>query len=79
MVTSLAKYSTISVPADVKKLLEKAKGDNEWGEYLVSLYAEAKRLKSKKAFDELAKTLTDKDLNVTRESSKEFRERFKLR
>jgi len=79
VVTSLAKYSTISVPADVKKLLEKAKGDNEWGEYLVSLYAEAKRLKSKKAFDELAKTLTDKDLNVTRESSKEFRERFKLR
>lgn len=79
MVTALAKYSTISVPADIKNLLEKAKGDNEWGEFLVSLYAEAKRLKSKKAFDELAKTLTDKDLNVIRESSKEFRERFKLR
>ena len=79
MVTALAKYSTISVPADIKNLLEKAKGDNEWGEYLVSLYAEAKRLKSKKAFDELAKTLTDKDLNVIRESSKELRERFKLR
>jgi hypothetical protein len=78
-VTALAKYSTISVPADIKNLLEKAKGDNEWGEFLVSLYAEAKRLKSKKAFDELAKTLTDKDLNVIRESSKEFRERFKLR
>ena len=75
----MAKYSTISVPADIKNLLEKAKGDNEWGEFLVSLYAEAKRLKSKKAFDELAKTLTDKDLNVIRESSKEFRERFKLR
>jgi hypothetical protein len=79
VVTALAKYSTISVPADIKNLLEKAKGDNEWGEFLVSLYAEAKRLKSKKAFDELAKTLTDKDLNVIRESSKEFRERFKLR
>jgi hypothetical protein len=79
VVTALAKYSTISVPADIKNLLEKAKGDNEWGEYLVSLYAEAKRLKSKKAFDELAKTLTDKDLNVIRESSKELRERFKLR
>jgi len=75
----LAKYSTISVPADIKNLLEKAKGDNEWGEFLVSLYAEAKRLRSKKAFDELAKTLTEKDLDAILESSKELRERFKLR
>jgi hypothetical protein len=79
MVTALAKYSTISVPADIKNLLEKAKGDNEWGEFLVGLYAEAKRLKSKKAFDELAKMLTDKDLNAMLESCKELRERFKLR
>jgi hypothetical protein len=78
-VTVLAKYSTISVPADIKNLLEKAKGDNEWGEFLVSLYAEAKRLRSKKAFDELAKTLTEKDLDAILESSKELRERFKLR
>ena len=75
----MAKYSTISVPADIKNLLEKAKGDNEWGEFLVSLYAEAKRLRSKKAFDELAKTLTEKDLDAILESSKELRERFKLR
>jgi hypothetical protein len=79
VVIALAKYSTISVPADIKNLLEKAKGDNEWGEFLVSLYAEAKRLKSKKAFDELARTLTEKDLDAILESSKELRERFRLR
>lgn len=79
MVITLGKYVTISVPADVKKLLEKAKGRDEWGNFLLKLYAEVKRLKSKKAFDELASTLTDEDLKAIIESSKEFRERFSFR
>jgi len=70
---------TISVPQDVKRLLEKAKGRDEWGSFLLKLYAEVKRLKSKKAFEELASTLTDEDLKAIIESSKEFRERFKFR
>jgi len=77
-VIRLAKYATISVPSDIKSLLEKAKGDDEWGEYLLSLYAEAKRLKSKKAFDELSNMLTGKDLEAIQESSRELRERLKL-
>ena len=79
MVITLGKYVTISVPVDVKKLLEKAKGRDEWGSFLLKLYAEVKRLKSKKAFEELASTLTDEDLKAIIESSKEFRERFAFR
>ena len=75
----MGKYVTISVPADVKRLLEKVKGKDEWGKFLLNLYAEAKRLKSKKAFDELASTLTDEDLKAIVESSREFRERFAFR
>jgi predicted CopG family antitoxin len=79
MVISLGKYVTISVPADVKRLLEKVKGRDEWGKFLLNLYAEVKRLKSKKAFNELTSTLTDEDLKAIIESSREFRERFTFR
>ena len=75
----MGKYVTISVPADVKRLLEKVKGRDEWGKFLLNLYAEVKRLKSKRAFEELASTLTDEDLKAILESSKEFRERFTFR
>ena len=77
--TKLGKYVTISVPAEVKKLLEKVKGRDEWGKFLLNLYAEVKRLKSKRAFEELASTLTDEDLKAILESSKELRERFAFR
>jgi len=76
---ALGKYSTISVPTDIKNLLGKAKGNDEWGEFLLSLYAEAKRLKSKKAFEELTDMLTAKDLNAILDSSKELRKRFEFR
>ena len=75
----MGKYVTISVPADVKRLLEKVKGRDEWGKFLLNLYAEVKRLKSKRAFEELASTLTDEDLKAILESSKELRERFTFR
>jgi len=75
----MGKYVTISVPVDVKRLLEKARGRDDWGRFLLNLYVEAKRLKSKKAFEELAGSLTDKDLKAIVRSSKEFRERFAFR
>jgi len=75
----LRRYATISVPADVKRMLEKAKGRDEWGKFLLDLYAEAKGLKSKRAFDELADTLTDEDFKAILESSREFRERLAFR
>lgn len=75
----MGKYVTISVPVDVKKLLEKAKGRDEWGSFLLKLYTEVKRLRSKRAFDELANTLSDEDLKAIIESSREFRKRFAFR
>ena len=75
----MTKYATISVPADIKNLLEKAKGKEEWGEFILNLYTETRRLKSKKAFKELTEILTEEDLKTMIESSKEFRERFAFR
>jgi len=75
----LSKYATISVPVEVKKRLEKAKGEKEWGEYLLEMCTEGQRLKGKKAFEELRQLLSKEDLKAIRESSKEFRENFKLR
>jgi len=75
-VLCMRKYATISVPVDVKKRLEKAKGDKEWGDFLLELYTERKLLKSKKAFEEAASLLTAEDLKSMTESSEEFREKF---
>ena len=74
----MSKYATISVPSDVKKRLEKAKGNKEWGDFLLELYTERKLLKSKKAFEEAAKLLTDEELKAIGESSEEFKEKFAL-
>jgi len=75
----LRKYATISVPAEVKRVLEAAKGEDEWGEFLLNLYAEAKRLRSEEAFQRLTSTLTEEDLKTILESAKDFRERLSFR
>ena len=75
----MSKYATISVPIEVKKRLEELKGEKDWGEFLLETCNEGQRLKSKKALEELRKLLTKEDLKAMRESSKEFRENFKLR
>jgi len=74
----LGTYATISVPLDIKKVLEKAKGEDEWGKFLLNLYLEAKRLESRRAFEELANMLNEEDLKSILESSKEFRERLRF-
>ena len=73
------KYATISVPIEIKKRLEKAKGEKEWGEFLLEMCTEGQRQKGNKAFEELRQLLSKEDLKAIRESSKEFRENFKLR
>jgi len=72
----MSKYATISVPQNIKKRLEKAKGNKEWGDFLLELYTERQLLKSKKAFEEAAQLLTAEDLESMTESSEEFREKF---
>jgi predicted CopG family antitoxin len=75
----LSKYATISVPVEVKERLQEAKGKREWGEFLLEMCTEGQRLKGKKAFEELRQLLSEEDLKKMRESSKEFRENFKLK
>ena len=74
----LSNYSTISVPGDVKKALEEAKGDRDWGRFLMDLYQEAERARRTRAFNELAEMLTEEDLESISESSKELREKLKI-
>lgn len=75
----MAKYATISVPKNVKKLLEGARGTREWGEFLMELYNERTTLRSKRAFEEAVSLLTPEDLTSMLTCSKEFREEFALR
>ena len=74
----MSNYSTISVPGEVKKALEKAKGDREWGRFLMDIYTEAENAKRSRAFEELAGRLTDGDLDSISESSGKFREGFRI-
>jgi len=75
-VIKLTKYATISVPAETKRLLEKAKGNKKWVHFILDLYNEAQLLRSKKAFRKLTEILTDEDLKAMAESSIQFREKL---
>ena len=75
----MSNYTTISVPEEVKRALERAKGDREWGDFLLDLYREADRARRVKAFGKLVEVLSEEDLRAVEESSKGFREGFRLR
>jgi c-di-GMP-related signal transduction protein len=75
----MSKYSTISVPEEVKAALEKRKGDKDWGQYLLELYEAAEEEKRRRALEKMREILTEEDYDNMRRSSEEFRERFKLR
>ena len=74
----MSKHSTISIPREVKKALERAKGDRTWGRFLMNLYNEAENARRSRAFDELAESLTEEDLEAIAVSSREFRERARI-
>jgi len=73
------KYSTISVPASAKAALQAAKGNMEWGEFLLSIYGECLRLRRERSHDALRRMLSEEDLSNIGHSSKRFRRGFKLR
>jgi len=75
----LSNYSTISVPEEVKRVLERAKGEKEWGAFLLEIYTEADLAKRTKAFERLVEKLSDRDLESIGKSSREFREGLKLK
>ncbi len=75
----MSNYSTISVPDEVKKILEQAKDGKDWGEYLLEIYKEATRARRLHAFERLVEKLSQEDLESIKESSKTFRESLELR
>ena len=75
----MKRYSTISVSEEVKKTLEQAKGEKEWGNFLIDLYTEATMARRVKAFEKLAEKLSDADLKSITMSSRDFREGLTLR
>ncbi|MBN2334850.1 hypothetical protein JXL21_04775 [Candidatus Bathyarchaeota archaeon] len=75
----MSRYSTISVPPEVKETLEKGKGKKDWGQYLLELYETAEEERRRHSLEKIRELLTEEDYENMRRSSKEFRERFKLR
>ncbi len=75
----MGRYATISVLREVKELLEKEKGSQDWSEFLLRLYREARTLRARKAFEELRQLLSEENLEEVIKSSKEFRGGFRLR
>ena len=73
----MSDFSTISVPREVKRLLEEAKGVKEWGPYLLELYDEAEKARRRDPFNILAKLL-DEDLDSIEGSSRVFREKLRI-
>jgi len=75
----LSDYSTISLPRKIKEILDKDRGDMDWGEYLLRLYTEAKEKRRREAFEKLRRTLSEEDLERILEEYKKFREEFRFR
>ena len=73
----MSDFSTISVPRDIKRLLEEAKGDKEWGPYLLELYNEAEKDRRRESFNKLTRLL-DEDLDSIEGSGREFREKLRI-
>ena len=73
----MSDFSTISVPRDIKRVLEEAKGDREWGPYLLELYNEAEKTRRRESFNKLTRLL-DEDLDSIEGSSREFREKLRI-
>ena len=75
----MSRYSTISVPEEIKSKLEESKGEMEWGEYLLWLMDSVEEAKRQRAYSRIKELLTEEDFENIRKSSETFREEFKLR
>ena len=73
------RYSTISVTEETKRSLEEVKGDMEWSAFLLELLKEAEEARRIRAFNKLRALITEEEIESIKESSREFREGFRLR
>ena len=67
------------MPKKIKEILDKDRGDMDWGEYLLRLYTEAKEKRRREAFEKLRRTLSKEDLERILEEYKKFRKEFRFR
>ena len=67
------------MPKKIKEILDKDRGDMDWGEYLLRLYMDAKEKRRREAFEKLRRTLSEEDLERILEEYKKFREEFRFR
>ncbi|MHA1616347.1 MAG: antitoxin VapB family protein [Candidatus Njordarchaeales archaeon] len=74
----MARYVTISVPVEVKKRLEKLKGKEDWGSFLLRICMEYERMLREKAFREILEILDENDLETIESSAREFRKKFRI-
>ncbi len=70
-------YTTIPVKKDVKRRLEKFKGDKEWSSFLNDLLNEVIEARRVESFRKL-RELTLRHLEEIEESHKKFRREFSL-
>ncbi len=75
----MKKFSTIPVSVEVKKILEKAKGERTWDEFLISLLKTANLARRLHAAEELEKRFDDDLERAIKESIEESRRRLRFR
>jgi hypothetical protein len=74
----MRKYTTISVPIEVKKQLKILKKERTWNDFLLESSNEWQQVKGERAFKKLRELLTKEDLKEIEDSSREFREKISL-
>lgn len=75
----MSKYTSITIKNEVKKELEKFKGNKSWDEFLINLLKEYVRLKKFEAAKELEKSFTQKELEMLEEILKREKSKWKLK
>ncbi len=74
--------TTITIPSEIKKELEKLKGNKTWAEFLkelIEIYKEYRKMKIREAIKRLKETFTKEELEELEKRVMEWRKNFKLR
>ncbi len=75
----MIKYTTITVKSEVKKELEKYKGEKSWDDFLLNLLREYIRLRRVKAAKELEESFTKEELDKLEEIFKQVKVKWEFK
>ena len=67
------------MPKKIKEILDKDRGDMDWGEYLLRLYMDAKEKRRREAFEKLRRALSEEDLERILREHEKFRKELRFR